>query len=168
KYTICLGEVYHLLGRSIHFAWEKYTLCLGEVYTLLGRSIPFAWEKYTLCLGEVYTLLGRSIPFAGRSIPFAWEKYTICLVIASLRFPSTNDQLRTSSNLRNQATIHDGRVTVQQVQRRQGQSYDGSGCMGNATSFEGNNAEGQARVVKCYNCQDEGHMARQCTQCHNP
>nr|GEW83191.1 hypothetical protein [Tanacetum cinerariifolium] len=36
--------------------------------------------------------------------------------IASLRFPSTNNQLRTSSNLRNQATIQDGRVTKQQVQ----------------------------------------------------
>ncbi|GKC46343.1 hypothetical protein Tco_1064065, partial [Tanacetum coccineum] len=33
-------------------------------------------------------------------------------VVASLRFPSTNNRLRTSSNLRNQATIQDGRVTV--------------------------------------------------------
>ncbi|GKA61611.1 retrovirus-related pol polyprotein from transposon TNT 1-94 [Tanacetum coccineum] len=39
--------------------------------------------------------------------------------IASLRFPSTNNQLRTSSNPRNQATIQDGRVIVQQVQGRQ-------------------------------------------------
>ncbi|GKB51481.1 hypothetical protein Tco_0902234 [Tanacetum coccineum] len=35
------------------------------------------------------------------------------------RYPSTNNQLRSSSNLRNQATIQDGRVTVQQVQERQ-------------------------------------------------
>ncbi|GJY50736.1 hypothetical protein Tco_0441583 [Tanacetum coccineum] len=34
----------------------------------------------------------------------------------SLRFPSTNNQLRTSSNPRTQATIQDGRVTVQNVQ----------------------------------------------------
>ncbi|GJV94879.1 hypothetical protein Tco_1546456 [Tanacetum coccineum] len=40
-------------------------------------------------------------------------------VVASSRFPSTNNQLRTSSNPRNQATIQDGRVTVQQVQGRQ-------------------------------------------------
>ncbi|GJR79150.1 integrase, catalytic region, zinc finger, CCHC-type containing protein [Tanacetum coccineum] len=60
-------------------------------------------------------------------------------VVASSRFPSTNNKLRTSSNLRNQATIQDGRVTVQ-----------------------------QARVVKCYNCQGEGHMARQCTQPKRP
>ncbi|GJS89600.1 hypothetical protein Tco_0772236 [Tanacetum coccineum] len=43
-------------------------------------------------------------------------------VVASSRFPLTNNQLRTSSNPRNQATIQDGRVTVQQVQGRQGQS----------------------------------------------
>ncbi|GKC25826.1 hypothetical protein Tco_1027976 [Tanacetum coccineum] len=36
-------------------------------------------------------------------------------VVASSRFPSTNNQLITSSNPRNQATIQDGRVTVQQV-----------------------------------------------------
>ncbi|GJT25124.1 hypothetical protein Tco_0895061 [Tanacetum coccineum] len=38
-------------------------------------------------------------------------------VVASSRFPSTNNQLRTSSNPRNQATIQDGRVTVQQPKR---------------------------------------------------
>ncbi|GKG12679.1 integrase, catalytic region, zinc finger, CCHC-type containing protein, partial [Tanacetum coccineum] len=26
------------------------------------------------------------------------------------------------------------------------------------------NTSGQANVVKCYNCQGKGHMARQCTQ----
>ncbi|GKA09304.1 retrovirus-related pol polyprotein from transposon TNT 1-94 [Tanacetum coccineum] len=68
----------------------------------------------------------------------------------------------------NQATIQDDRVTVQQVQGRQGQSYDGIGYKGNATSFGGNNVGGQARVVKCYNYQSEGHMARQCTQPKRP
>ncbi|GJW38469.1 integrase, catalytic region, zinc finger, CCHC-type containing protein [Tanacetum coccineum] len=34
----------------------------------------------------------------------------------------------------------------------------------NATSSEGNNASGHARISKCYNYQGEGHMARQCTQ----
>ncbi|GKE46178.1 hypothetical protein Tco_1477436 [Tanacetum coccineum] len=47
------------------------------------------------------------------------------MAVASSRFPSTNNQLRTSSNRRNQATIQDGRVTVQQVQGRQGQNYSG-------------------------------------------
>ncbi|GJW52964.1 hypothetical protein Tco_0097049 [Tanacetum coccineum] len=60
-------------------------------------------------------------------------------VVASSKFPLTNNKLRTSSNPRNQATIQDGRVTVHQVQGRQGQSYSG-----------------------------EGHMARKCTQPKRP
>nr|GEX33248.1 hypothetical protein [Tanacetum cinerariifolium] len=35
---------------------------------------------------------------------------------------------------------------------------------GNATSLRENTTSGQARVVKCYNYQGEGNMARQCTQ----
>nr|GEX38027.1 hypothetical protein [Tanacetum cinerariifolium] len=35
---------------------------------------------------------------------------------------------------------------------------------GNDTNLRGTNAAGQPRVVKCYNYQREGHMARQCTQ----
>ncbi|GJY34378.1 putative ribonuclease H-like domain-containing protein [Tanacetum coccineum] len=89
-------------------------------------------------------------------------------VVASSRFPSTNNQLRTSSNPRNYATIQDGRVIVQQVQGRQGQSYSGTGYKSNATSSRRNNASGQARIVKCYSCQGEGHMARQCTQPKRP
>ncbi|GJT89183.1 hypothetical protein Tco_1070900 [Tanacetum coccineum] len=49
------------------------------------------------------------------------------------------------------ATIQDGRVTMQQVQGRQGQSYVGNGNKGNANRSGGTNAGWQARVVKCYN-----------------
>nr|GEY32035.1 hypothetical protein [Tanacetum cinerariifolium] len=51
------------------------------------------------------------------------------------RFQPSNNQLRTSSNPRNQGTIQD---------------------------------DGQPRVVKCYKCQREWHMARQCTQPKRP
>ncbi|GJS85608.1 retrovirus-related pol polyprotein from transposon TNT 1-94 [Tanacetum coccineum] len=66
------------------------------------------------------------------------------------------------------AIASSSRVSMQQVQGRQGQSYAGNSYKGNATSSGGNNARGQARVVKCYNCQGEGHMARQCTQLKRP
>nr|GEU66017.1 hypothetical protein [Tanacetum cinerariifolium] len=51
---------------------------------------------------------------------------------------------------------------------RQSQSYSGTGYKSNATSSRGNNVSGHARIVKCYNCQGEGHMARQCTQPKRP
>nr|GEY55878.1 hypothetical protein [Tanacetum cinerariifolium] len=57
------------------------------------------------------------------------KEMAFLIVVASSRFSSTNNHLRTSSNTRNQATIQDGRVIVQQVQGRQGQSYSGEGHM---------------------------------------
>ncbi|GJV33739.1 retrovirus-related pol polyprotein from transposon TNT 1-94, partial [Tanacetum coccineum] len=111
-----------------------------------------------------------SVPFSPGDDPIACLNKAMAFLtaVASSRFPSTNNQLRTSSNPRNQATIQDGRVTVQQVQGRQGQNYSGTTYKGNATSSRGNTTSGQARVVKCYNCQGEGHMARQCTQPKRP
>nr|GEV25362.1 hypothetical protein [Tanacetum cinerariifolium] len=65
--------------------------------------------------------------------------------IASSRYPSTNNQLRTSSNTRNQANIQDGRVTMKQVQGRQGKSYFGTGFKSNAASTgETMDSDGQA------------------------
>ncbi|GKB45712.1 hypothetical protein Tco_0896465 [Tanacetum coccineum] len=49
------------------------------------------------------------------------------------RFPPTNNQLRTSSNLRTQVTIQDGRVIVQNVQGRQSQGYGVNTRKGKAT-----------------------------------
>ncbi|GJR86697.1 copia protein [Tanacetum coccineum] len=84
------------------------------------------------------------------------------------RFPPLKNELKTSSNPRNQGTIQDGRVTIQQVQGRQTQSYAGTGNRGIDTTSKGNYAAGQLRVVKCYNCQGEGHMMTQCTQPKKP
>ncbi|GKC75077.1 integrase, catalytic region, zinc finger, CCHC-type containing protein [Tanacetum coccineum] len=115
--------------------------------------------------------LGLAVPvFSPEDDPIAYlnKEITFLTTVASSRFPSTNNQLRTSLNPRNHATIQDGRVTVQQVQGRQGQSYYGTGYKSDATSSGGNNASGQAKVVKCYNYQGEGHIARQCTQPKRP
>nr|GEX07149.1 hypothetical protein [Tanacetum cinerariifolium] len=57
----------------------------------------------------------------------------LSIAIASC-FPTTNNQLRSSSNPRNQATVQDGRVIVQQVQGRQNQGYAGNGSKSNATT----------------------------------
>ncbi|GKE73126.1 hypothetical protein Tco_1535167, partial [Tanacetum coccineum] len=60
------------------------------------------------------------------------------------------------------------RVTVQQVQGRQHQSYAGTRNRGIVNTLKGNVLVGPPRVVKCYNYQGEGHMERQCTQSKRP
>ncbi|GKA44513.1 hypothetical protein Tco_0737237 [Tanacetum coccineum] len=60
---------------------------------------------------------GFAVPvFSPRDDPIACLNKAMAFLtdVASSRFPSTNNQLRTSSNPRNQATIQDDRVTVQQ------------------------------------------------------
>ncbi|GJV98701.1 ribonuclease H-like domain-containing protein [Tanacetum coccineum] len=83
-------------------------------------------------------------------------------IIITSCFPSTNNQLRNSSNPRQQATIHDGRVTVQPLQGRQNSYAANTSCSRANTLGIGGNYSSQQRVVKCFNCQGEGHMARQC------
>nr|GEY36275.1 hypothetical protein [Tanacetum cinerariifolium] len=108
--------------------------------------------------------------FSPRDDPIAYlnKAMEFLTAVASSRFPSTNNQLRTSFNTRNQAIIQGGRVTVQQVQGRQRKTYFGTTYKDNATSSKENTTSGHARVVKCYNYQGEGHMARQCTQPKRP
>ncbi|GJW89930.1 hypothetical protein Tco_0167483 [Tanacetum coccineum] len=85
---------------------------------------------------------------------------TLALLTQSYKtyLPQTNNQLRTSSNPRNQATVQDGRVVVQNVQGRQnrgqGNNAQGAGTAGygGALNRVENANPGQARQVKCYNC----------------
>ncbi|GJU77172.1 hypothetical protein Tco_1274242 [Tanacetum coccineum] len=79
------------------------------------------------------------------------------LSVAS-RFPPSNNQLRTSSNPINQATIQDGRVTVQQVQERQTQSFVGTGNRGIATNSRGNYEADQAKKLMLAEAQEAGQI----------
>nr|GEX79703.1 integrase, catalytic region, zinc finger, CCHC-type, peptidase aspartic, catalytic [Tanacetum cinerariifolium] len=93
--------------------------------------------------------------------------------------PQTNNQLRTSSNAKNQATLQDGRVVVQNVHGRPNRGQGMNPWGGSATGYgeahnrvgnvnQGQARLGQARTVKCYNCNGTGHIARNCTQLNRP
>nr|GEV80432.1 hypothetical protein [Tanacetum cinerariifolium] len=188
----------HIKGESLHTHYLRFTQLINDmsmykmkmeqfqVNTKFLNSLPPEWSKFVTDVKLVkdlhtsnYDQLHEYLEqheLHANEVRLMRDDLIACLnkvmafliVVASLKFPSTNNQLKTSSNPRNQATIQDGSVTVQQVQGRQGQNYSGTTYKINATSSKENTASGQARVVKCYNCQSDGHMARQCTQPKRP
>nr|GEU84393.1 hypothetical protein [Tanacetum cinerariifolium] len=82
--------------------------------------------------------------------------------IITSRYPPTNNQLRVLSNPRQQATINDGRVTLQPVQGRQ--ISFALGTRRTYTSKSNGSKSGKQRGVICYNCKGEGHIFKQCTK----
>ncbi|GKA61413.1 retrovirus-related pol polyprotein from transposon TNT 1-94 [Tanacetum coccineum] len=84
------------------------------------------------------------------------------------RFSHLINDMHTIGMTMQQTTIQDGRVTVQQIQGRQTQSFAGTGNRGISTTSKGNYTASQPKVVKCYNCMGEGHTEKQCTQPKRP
>ncbi|GJS67988.1 retrovirus-related pol polyprotein from transposon TNT 1-94 [Tanacetum coccineum] len=78
------------------------------------------------------------------------------------QFPPTNNQLRTSSNSRSHATVHDGKIVTETVQRRAPGNVGNTGNRG--TQSYGQMTDNKGKKVICYNCRGEGHVARQCKE----
>nr|GEY20086.1 retrovirus-related Pol polyprotein from transposon TNT 1-94 [Tanacetum cinerariifolium] len=178
----------HIKEESLHQYYLRFTQLINDmniynmklkqfrVNTKFLNSLPPEWSKFmtdvklvkyfhTTTFDQLHAYLEQRELYANEVCPLRDDPIA-CLnkamafltVVASSRFPSTNNQLKTSSNLINQATIQDDRVTVQQVQGRQGQSYSSTMYKSNATSSGGNNSSGQERAVKCCNCQEVPHF----------
>ncbi|GJW37303.1 retrovirus-related pol polyprotein from transposon TNT 1-94, partial [Tanacetum coccineum] len=115
----------------------------------------------------LYTQTDEILDTLTKQVAFLAQSFRVNL-------PQTNNQLRTSSNTRNQATVQDGRVVVQNVQGRQNQNQRnfarGAGAAGNggAQNRAGNANAGQGKPIKCYNCNGLRHIARNCTQPKHP
>nr|GEY11412.1 hypothetical protein [Tanacetum cinerariifolium] len=79
--------------------------------------------------------------------------------VVTSRYPPTNNQLRTSLNPRQQATINNGRVTIQLIQGRQNSMTAG---MSRQYRSGPSGTSRKQRVIVCYICKGEGHMSKQC------
>ncbi|GKE87187.1 hypothetical protein Tco_1564662 [Tanacetum coccineum] len=82
--------------------------------------------------------------------------------VATSRYPTTNNQLRNSSNPRQQTTINNGRVTLQPIQGRQ--TSFAAGTSRTYTPGASGSNSGKQRTFIYYNCKGEGRMSRQCTK----
>ncbi|GJX48745.1 copia protein [Tanacetum coccineum] len=174
KFLNALPSEWSKFVTNVKLAKSLYTTNYDQLYAYLSQhanEVRITRERYMdpLALAANSPTIYNPSQSPQHSDPIECiNKAMAFLSVVASRFPPSNNQLKTSSNLINQATIQDGRVTVQRVQGRQNQSYVGTGNRGIATTLKGNFAAGQPRVVKCYNCQGERHMAKQCTQPKRP
>ncbi|GJX94219.1 hypothetical protein Tco_0348805 [Tanacetum coccineum] len=137
-----------LKGESLHEYYLRFAQLMNDMHIIkmIMQQQPQAEFSQLDSSLAVASLLPGDDPISSLNKAMAFLSTAI-----TLRFPITNNQLKTSSNPRNQATIQDGRVTVQQVKGKQGQIFTGMGSKINATSSVinrngGNNASFQARV----------------------
>nr|GEX56996.1 hypothetical protein [Tanacetum cinerariifolium] len=82
--------------------------------------------------------------------------------VVTSRYPTTNNQLRNSSNPKQQATINDERVTLQPVLGRQ-ISFTTGTTRAYTPGASGSNS-GKQRTIIFYNYKEEGHISKQCTK----
>ncbi|GKC13942.1 hypothetical protein Tco_1010724 [Tanacetum coccineum] len=171
KFAYVQGEtLYEYYWRFSQLINDMHTIGMTmqqvQVNTKFLNALPSEWSKfvtdvklakslYTTNYDQLYAYLSQHERHANevrinRKDPIECINKAMAFLSAlASRFTPSNNQLRTSSNPRNQATIQDGYIGI-------------------ATTSNGNVAVGPSRVVKCYNSQGEGHMARQCTQPKRP
>ncbi|GJZ39179.1 retrovirus-related pol polyprotein from transposon TNT 1-94 [Tanacetum coccineum] len=137
-----------------------------EVYALVSnhKVAKELWERIQLLMqGTSLTKQERELFQKGDDLIDAINHMMSFLTaVVTSRYPTTNNQLKNSSNPRQQATIKDGRVTLQPVQGRQISFATGTSRT-YTLGVSGSNSRKQ-RTIICYNCKGEGHMSKQCTK----
>nr|GEU43620.1 integrase, catalytic region, zinc finger, CCHC-type, peptidase aspartic, catalytic [Tanacetum cinerariifolium] len=127
-----------------------------------GESLRDYYLRFLLLLNDMNIYNMKLENFHGDDpIDAINHMMSFLTVIVTSRYSATNNQLRTSSNSRQQATINNGRVTIQLIQWRQNSMNAGSS---RPYASGSSRTAGKQRVIVCYNCKGEGHMSKQCTK----
>ncbi|GJZ31898.1 hypothetical protein Tco_0576945 [Tanacetum coccineum] len=118
KFLNALPPEWSKFVTNVTLAKSLYTTNYDHLYAYLIQHKRHANEVHLM--RERYS---DPLALQGEDLIDCINKAMEFLYAVASRFPPSNNQLRTSSNPKNQATIQDGRVTIQQVQGRQTQSF---------------------------------------------
>ncbi|GJZ78157.1 hypothetical protein Tco_0642829 [Tanacetum coccineum] len=133
-------------GESLHEFYLRFSLLLNDmniynmklenfqVNTKFLNTLPPEWSKFmtdvklvqdlhTTNIDQLHAYLGQQEFHANEKgddlIDAINHMMSFLTTVVTSRYPTTNNQLRNSSNPRQQATINNGRVTLQPIQGRQ-------------------------------------------------
>nr|GEV52413.1 hypothetical protein [Tanacetum cinerariifolium] len=153
------------------FAYKKGETLLG--FTILPpecskfvTDVKLVRDFHTTNIDQLHAYLGQHEFHANEKsddpIDAINHMMSFFTAVVTSRYPTTNNQLRNSSNPRQQATINNRRVTLQPIQRKH--TSLATGTSRTYTLRASGNNSGKQRTVICYNCKGEGHMFKQCTK----
>nr|GEX69300.1 hypothetical protein [Tanacetum cinerariifolium] len=148
------SEIYALVSthKVAKDLWERIQMLMqGTSLTKQERECKLydAFDKFAYQKGE--TLCDFYLRFSLLLNDMNMYNIKLEQFQVNMKYPATNNQLRTSSNPRQQATINDGRVTIQPIQGRQNHMSTGSSRP--FVSGSGGTS-GRQRVIVCYNCKE--------------
>nr|GEW96386.1 hypothetical protein [Tanacetum cinerariifolium] len=147
-------------GESLHDFYLRFSLLLNDmniynmkleqfqVNTKFLNTLPPEWSKFV-----------TDVKLGDDPIDAINHMMSFLTAVITSRYPTTNN--KTSSNPRPQATINNGRVTIQPIQGRQNSMTVG---LSRPYTSGSSGTSGKHRVIVCYNCKREGHMYKQCTK----
>ncbi|GJY78122.1 retrovirus-related pol polyprotein from transposon TNT 1-94 [Tanacetum coccineum] len=138
--------------------WERIQLLMqGTLLTKQERECKLydEFDKFACLIVPVFQKGDDPIDAINYMMSFLTD-------VVTSRYPTTNNQLRNSSNPKQQATINNERVTLQPIQGRQ--TSIAAGTTRTYTPGASGNNFGKQRTVICYNCKGEGHMSKHCTK----
>ncbi|GJV42738.1 hypothetical protein Tco_1421178 [Tanacetum coccineum] len=142
-----------------------------QVNTKFLNTLPPGWSKFmtdvklvrdlhTTNIDQLHAYLGQHEFHANERgddpIDAINHVISFLTVVVTTRYPTTNNQMRNSLNPRQQATINDGRVTLQPIQGRQ-TSFTAGTTRTYTLGASGSNSRKQ-RTIICYNSQVNGQI----------
>nr|GEU56789.1 zinc finger, CCHC-type [Tanacetum cinerariifolium] len=184
-----LWERIQLLGETLREFYLIFSLLLNDmniynmkleqfqVNTKFLNTLPPEWSKFvtdvklvrdlhTTNIDQIHAYLGQHEFHANEKgndpIDAINHMVSFLTTIVTSRYPTTNNQLRNSSNPKQQAAINNGRVTLQPIQERQ--TSLAAGTSRTYTPGARGNNFGKQMTVICYNCKGKGHMSKQYTK----
>nr|GFB21968.1 hypothetical protein [Tanacetum cinerariifolium] len=140
----------------------KFFNTLPPEWSKFVTDVKLVRDLHTMNIDQLHAYLGQHEFHANEKgddlIDAINHMMSFLTAVVTSRYPTTNNQLRNSSNPRQQATVNNGRVTLQPIQGRQTSFAAGTSRIYTSRA-SGNNSRKQ-RTVICYNCKGEGHMSK--------